>query len=130
MIDIVLNPVDLKIETFRAPGWKDITNGNYAVRITHKPSGVVVVSENKKGYELNKEEAFKLLKEKIMRPDHPMLQHFKFDHLPDKLQITSQPFYELAKKMDRSLPDGDQKDKFFQKLLEAKDCAVRAQLPK
>lgn len=65
-----------------------------------------------------------------MRPDHPSLKFFKFDHLPEKLQITSKPFSELAHKMDKILPDSVQKDGFFQNLLQAKDCAVRAQLPK
>lgn len=130
MIDIILNPKDLKIETFRGQGCKDVTMGSYAVRITHIPSGVVAVSENERAYELNRNEAFKLLKEKIMRPDHPMLKYFNYDHLPEQLQLTSRPFHVLAKSMDKALPDGDQKDKFFQKLLEAKDCAVRAQLPK
>jgi len=45
------------------------------------------------------------------------------------LQEISKPFAELAQKMDETLPDGAEKSTGLRKLLEAKDCFVRASLP-
>ena len=53
---------------------------------------------------------------------------FAFDHLPPKLQEVSEPVFELAKQMEESLPDGPEKSAGMRKLLEAKDCFVRAKL--
>jgi hypothetical protein len=57
-----------------------------------------------------------------------MLKWFRFDHLPPKLADVSEPFGRLASKMDEDLPDGPEKSAGLRKLLEAKDCAVRAML--
>lgn len=55
-------------------------------------------------------------------------KYFVFKHLPEHLQAVSQPIAELAKLMDESLPDGAEKSAGMRKLLEAKDCFVRAKL--
>lgn len=56
----------------------------------------------------------------------PILKHFEYSHLPADLQAVSAPIGELAKKMDAELPDGPEKSAGLRKLLEAKDCLVRA----
>ena len=56
------------------------------------------------------------------------IQYFKYDHLLPKLQEVSKPIAELAELMERSLPDGPEKSAGMRKLLEAKDCFVRAAL--
>lgn len=58
---------------------------------------------------------------------HYLLQFFEFAHLPENLQAVSRPFGELAQIVDR-LPDNPEKTTALRKLLEAKDCAVRAVL--
>jgi len=58
----------------------------------------------------------------------PIMKYFEFAHLPEKLQAVSKPIGELAKQMDDSLPDGAEKSAGLRKLLEAKDCLVRALL--
>ena len=58
----------------------------------------------------------------------PIMRYFEYAHLPEKLQAISKPFAELAEKMDASLPDGAEKSAGLRKLLEAKDCFVRASL--
>lgn len=60
----------------------------------------------------------------------PILQHFAFEHLPHPLQEVSRPICELARLMDETLPDGPEKSAGagLRKLLEAKDCLVRAAL--
>jgi hypothetical protein len=57
-----------------------------------------------------------------------LLQFFAYAHLPKHLQQVSAPFGELAAELDRFLPDNCEKSAALRKLLEAKDCAVRAVL--
>lgn len=57
-----------------------------------------------------------------------ILKYFGYDHLPQGLQLVSKPIHDLAMKMDDMLPDGPEKSAGLRKLLEAKDCFVRARL--
>lgn len=61
-------------------------------------------------------------------PITPIIKFFAFSHLPEKLQEVSAPIGILAQKMDQDLPDGPEKSAGLRKLLEAKDCFVRAAL--
>jgi hypothetical protein len=56
------------------------------------------------------------------------IQWFSYEHLPAKLQEVSKPIAELAQLMEKTLPDGPEKSAGMRKLLEAKDCFVRAKL--
>lgn len=56
------------------------------------------------------------------------LKYFSYKHLPPALQEISKPLAELAQKMEETLPDGPEKSAGMRKLLEAKDCFVRAAL--
>jgi len=56
------------------------------------------------------------------------IKWFSYEHLPEKLQKVSKPIAELAKQMEEELPDGAEKSAGMRKLLEAKDCFVRAEL--
>ena len=58
------------------------------------------------------------------------LEYFDYKHLPEPLQPVSAGFYDLAHKIVAICPDVPQRALALQKLLEAKDCAVRAALPK
>lgn len=72
-----------------------------------------------------------------MGEDH-IMQFFKFEHLPPKLQAVSQPFCELARNIVAfadsdpagpfPLPRNPERTVALRKLLEAKDAAVRAAL--
>lgn len=57
-----------------------------------------------------------------------LMKYFKYSHLPEHLQTVSKPFGELAEKIEKELPDGPEKTVALRKLLESKDCAVRASL--
>lgn len=59
-----------------------------------------------------------------------LLQFFEYKHLPPHLQAVSQPFGELAHKIVQDLPSNAERTTALRKLLEAKDCAVRALLYK
>lgn len=56
----------------------------------------------------------------------PLMQFFEYAHLPAHLQAVSKPFGELAKQIEDTLPANPEKTTALRKLLEAKDCAVRA----
>lgn len=62
------------------------------------------------------------------QPREPMMQFFAFEHLPEHLQVVSIKFYELACTMVAILPRNPERTAGLRKLLEAKDCAVRAVL--
>ena len=57
-----------------------------------------------------------------------ILKFFEFKHLPEHLQMFSIKFHDLAHDMDENIPDSIQKREGMQRLLEAKDCFVRANL--
>lgn len=56
------------------------------------------------------------------------IQYFTYEHLKPELQAVSKPMAELAHLMEDLLPDGPEKSAGMRKLLEAKDCFVRAEL--
>jgi len=58
----------------------------------------------------------------------PILRHFQFAHLPPALKEISAPLCTLAQDMDDKLPACAEKSAGLRKLLEAKDCFVRAAL--
>lgn len=58
----------------------------------------------------------------------PLLQFFEYDHLPTELQMISQPFHQMAHQLVGNLPRNPERTVALRKLLESKDCAVRAKL--
>jgi hypothetical protein len=59
-----------------------------------------------------------------------LLQFFAYQHLPAHLQEVSKPFGDLAETIFQTLPKNPERTVALRKLLEAKDCAVRAKLAK
>lgn len=59
---------------------------------------------------------------------NPIIKHFEYKHLPEHLQVISRPFGKMAEYMNTTLPDCAEKSAGLRKLLEAKDCMVRAAL--
>jgi soluble cytochrome b562 len=64
----------------------------------------------------------------IKKEKEIMSNAFDYAHLPAHLQEVSKPVGELAKLMKEALPDSAEKSAGLRKLLEAKDCFVRAKL--
>ena len=56
-------------------------------------------------------------------------KYFAYEHLKGNLREVSEEVAKLAAKMEEKLPDGPEKSAGMRKLLEAKDCFVRAMLP-
>lgn len=61
-------------------------------------------------------------------PTERILRHFAYEHLPLRLQAVSAPVCELARAMVGALPEDPETTAGLRKLLEAKDCFVRAEL--
>lgn len=59
-----------------------------------------------------------------------LLQFFAYEHLPAHLQEISKPFGLLAEQLFKELPKNPERSMALRKLLEAKDCAVRARVAK
>jgi hypothetical protein len=57
-----------------------------------------------------------------------ILRYFEYAHLPEDLQAVSAPIGILAQSMAERLPQGPELTTGLRKLLEAKDCLVRAAL--
>jgi hypothetical protein len=63
------------------------------------------------------------------RPANDMLRFFGYEHLPARLQTVSKPIGDVARQMAAELPPSAETTAGLRKLLEAKDCFVRAALP-
>ena len=63
---------EVRIDTFRAsgPGGQHVNKTNSAVRLTHEPSGVVVIAQDSSSQFRNKETAFERLIEKLIKKNH------------------------------------------------------------